>query len=134
MLISGTRVGGDPFMPRPHVKGNPELLRVVRALRLAARSNDAPVWASVADRLERARHQHPAVNVGQLERIARADETLVVPGKVLADGELSKKLTVAAFSYSSGARTKIHAAGGTALSLDDLLHAKPDGAGVRLIA
>lgn len=121
-------------MARLHVKGNPELLRVVRELRLAARSHDAPLWASVADRLERARHQNQAVNVGQLERIAAVDETLVVPGKVLADGELSKKLTVAAFAYSAGARTKIHAAGGTALSLHDLLHAKPNGAGVRLIA
>ncbi|MGD0256932.1 MAG: 50S ribosomal protein L18e [Thermoplasmata archaeon] len=121
-------------MPRPHVKGNPELLRVVRELRLAARSHDAPLWASVADRLERARHLNPGVNVGQLERIAQSDETLVVPGKVLADGELSKKLTVAAFAYSAEARTKIHAAGGTALTLDDLLHAKPNGSGVRLIA
>jgi large subunit ribosomal protein L18e len=121
-------------MARPHVKGNPELLRVVHALRLAARAHDAPLWASVADRLERARHQTPAVNVGQLDRIAEAEQTLVVPGKVLADGDLSKKLTVAAFSYSAGARTKIHAAGGLALTLDDLLKSKPNGAGVRLIA
>jgi large subunit ribosomal protein L18e len=121
-------------MPRPHLKGNPELVRAVRELRIAARTHDAPVWTSVADRLERARHQNPAVNVGQLERLAATDETLVVPGKVLADGDLSKKLTVAAFSYSSGARTKIHAAGGRALSLHDLVHTNPSGAGVRLIA
>jgi large subunit ribosomal protein L18e len=121
-------------MARLHVKGNPELLRVVHALRIAARTHDAPLWSSVADRLERARHQNQAVNVGQLDRIAAADETLVVPGKVLAEGDLSKKLTVAAFSYSEGARTKIHAAGGSALSLDDLVKAKPNGSGVRLIA
>jgi large subunit ribosomal protein L18e len=134
MLISGTRVGADPFMPRAHVKGNPELLRAVHELRKAARAHDAPVWASVADRLERARHQTPAVNLGQLERLARPEETLVVPGKVLADGDLSKKLTVAAFSYSAAARSKIHAAGGSALSLHDLLKARPDGSGVRLLA
>jgi large subunit ribosomal protein L18e len=121
-------------MARLHVKGNPELLRAVHELRLAARTHDAPLWRAVADRLERARHQTPAVNVGQLERIAAADETLVVPGKVLADGDLTKKLTVAAFAYSTGARTKIHAAGGAALTLHDLLKAKPDGAGVRIVA
>jgi large subunit ribosomal protein L18e len=121
-------------MARLHVKGNPELLRVVHALRLAARAHDAPVWSAVADRLERARHQTAAVNVGQLERIAAADETIVVPGKVLADGDLSKKLTVAAFSYSPVARTKIHAAGGSAISLDELVKAKPNGTGVRLVA
>ena len=121
-------------MAHSPVKGNPELLRVIHELRVAARSHDAPVWASVADRLERARHQTPAVNVGQLERIASPDETLVVPGKVLADGRISKKLTVAAFSYSAAARSKIQAAGGATLSLHDLVHSKPDGTGVRIVA
>ncbi len=121
-------------MPRPIRKQNPQLAHVVIELRRAARAHQAPVWSAVADRLERARHQVAPLNVGQLERLAAADETVVVPGKLLADGPLSKKLTVAAFSYSTEARAKIHAAGGAALSLSELLHARPDGAGVRLLA
>jgi len=113
---------------------NPELHRVVVELRRAARANAAPIWGSVADRLERARHQTTPVNVGHLERLVGADETVVVPGKLLADGPLSKPLTVAAYSYSTGARTKVRAAGGTALTISELLRAKPDGAGVRLLA
>jgi large subunit ribosomal protein L18e len=120
-------------MARSHLKGNPELVRVIRELRAAARSHDAPLWASVADGLERARHPSRPVSIGHLERIAASEETVVVPGKVLSDGSLSKRLTVAAFAYSTEARAKIHAAGGTALSLHDLLKAKPDGAGVRLV-
>ncbi|HTS33582.1 MAG TPA: 50S ribosomal protein L18e [Thermoplasmata archaeon] len=120
-------------MARSHLKGNPELVRVIRELRAAARSHDAPLWASVADGLERARHPSRPVSIGHLERIASSEETVVVPGKVLSDGSLSKRLTVAAFAYSTEARAKIHAAGGTALSLHDLLKAKPDGAGVRLV-
>jgi large subunit ribosomal protein L18e len=120
-------------MARSHVKGNPELLRVIRDLRVAARSHDAPLWASVADGLERARHPSRPVSVGHLDRITAAEETVVVPGKVLSDGELSKRLTVGAFSYSVQAKRKIHAAGGVALSLHDLLKSKPDGTGVRLI-
>jgi large subunit ribosomal protein L18e len=121
-------------MARSTVKGNPELLRVVHELQRAARLHEAPVWARVAERLSRARHQTVPMNVGQLERIAAPEETLVVAGKLLAHGALTKRLTVAAFSYSADARTKIHAAGGTALSLHELLKAKPDGAGVRLVA
>ncbi len=120
-------------MARSHIKGNPELLRAIRELRIAARSHHAPVWASVADGLERARHPSRPVSIGHLDRIAAAEETVVVPGKVLADGSLSKRLTVAAWAYSAEARAKIHAAGGTALSLHDLLKAKPDGSGVRLV-
>ncbi len=121
-------------MPTAFREKNPELHRVVVELRRAARARAAPIWSSVADRLERARHQTTPVNVGQLERIARADETIVVPGKLLADGPLSKPLTVAALSYSTGARAKVHAAGGTALSIPELLKTRPDGAGVRVLA
>jgi len=121
-------------MARPVRKGNSELVRVVVELRRAARTHHAPIWASVADRLERARHQATPVNVGHLERLVDAEECVVVPGKLLADGRLSKKITVAAFRYSSEARAKVHAAGGSALTLHELLKSKPDGAGVRLFA
>jgi large subunit ribosomal protein L18e len=120
-------------MARSHVKGNPELLRAIRELRIAARSHDAPLWAAVADGLERARHPSRPVSVGQLDRVTAAEETVVVPGKVLSDGMLSKRLTVGAFSYSTEARAKIHAAGGTALTLHDLVKANPNGAGVRIV-
>jgi large subunit ribosomal protein L18e len=113
---------------------NPELHRVVVELRRAARAHAAPIWGSVADRLERSRHPSVPMNVGRLERVAEAEETVVVPGKLLADGPLSKPLTVAAFAYSTQARAKVHAAGGTTLSILELLKARPDGAGVRLLA
>ena len=115
-------------------KGNPELVRLVVELKQAARAHEAPVWAAVADRLERSRHQVTPVNVGHLERLTDAGETVVVPGKLLAAGRLGKKLTVAAFHFSEAARTKIHDAGGSALSLHDLLKTHPDGTGVRLLA
>ncbi len=121
-------------MARRFRKENPELLRVLVELRRAARANHAPVWESVAERLERSRHEVVPLNVGQLDRLTAADETVAVAGKLLADGPLSKRLTVGAFSYSAEARAKVHAAGGSALSLHELIKAKPDGKGVRFLA
>jgi large subunit ribosomal protein L18e len=121
-------------MPRTAGKQNTELVRLVGELRRAARIEHAPIWATVADRLERARHQTTPVNVGHLDRVARAEETVVVPGKLLAEGALTKPLTVAAFTYSAEARSKIRAAGGSAISLHDLLKSRPNGAGVRIFA
>jgi len=115
-------------------KENSELVRLIVELRRAARSQHAPIWSTVADRLERPRHQVTPVNVGHLDRLTESGETVVVPGKLLAEGGLSKKLTVAAVAYSKEARTKIHAAGGVAISVHDLLKTKPDGTGVRLFA
>jgi large subunit ribosomal protein L18e len=121
-------------MARRVGKQNPELLRLLIELRRAARSHEAPLWASVADRLERARHSLDPMNVSALDRLAVAGETVAVPGKVLADGALSKPLTVGAFAFSAGAREKIRAAGGSAVSLMALLKSRPEGAGVRLLA
>jgi large subunit ribosomal protein L18e len=120
-------------MPVPFRQKNPGLHRVVVALRKAANAHDAAIWDAVADRLERPRHQVTPVNVAHLERLAAGDEWVVVPGKVLADGAISKPITVGAASYSAPARAKIHAAGGKAMTIPELLHARPDGAGVRIL-
>ncbi|HTT34847.1 MAG TPA: 50S ribosomal protein L18e [Thermoplasmata archaeon] len=121
-------------MLRTIAKENPELVHALIELRRAAKRHEAPIWGAVARRLARPRHQVPPVNVGHLERLAAANEVIVVPGKLLAHGRLSKPLTVAAFHYSEGARTKIHAAGGTAVGLHDILKSHPNGSGVRIIA
>lgn len=113
---------------------NPELVRTLVELKRAARAHDAPIWADVAEHLARARHQRTPVNVGHLERLVAAEATVVVPGKLLAQGRLSKKLTVAAFHFSAEARSKIHHAGGSAITIEELLKAKPKGQGVRLFA
>lgn len=115
-------------------KENPELAHTLIELRRAAKAHDAPIWADVARKLARPRHQVEPVNVGQLERLAAANDTVVVPGKLLAQGVLSKPLTVAAFHYSDTARDKVHRAGGTALGIHDLVKSKPKGTGVRIIA
>ena len=121
-------------MAHPIPKENSELVRLIVELRRAARSAKAPIWATVADRLEKPRHRAAPVNVGHLERLTESGDTVVVPGKLLAHGPLSKKLTVAAFAYSKEARTKIHAAGGVAITVHDLIKTNPDGSGVRLLA
>lgn len=120
-------------MARPPRKQNPELTHAVHELRKAARDNAAPIWSAAADRLERARHQTNPVNVGHLGRLTTAQETVLIPGKLLADGELHQPITVAAFGWSETARSKVHAAGGQLVTIHDLLKSRPDGAGVRLL-
>jgi large subunit ribosomal protein L18e len=115
-------------------KGNPELVRLLVELKRAARSGSAPVWAAVADRLERPRHRQLPINVGHLQRLAAPGETVAIAGKLLAEGRIAKRLTVGAFGFSAEAREKIQAAGGSAVSLRELVKAHPDGSGVRFLA
>ena len=58
---------------------------------------------------------------------------MIVPGKVLSVGELTKKVDVAALNFSSEARRKITQAKGKVLSISELLHKNPDGKNVRIL-
>jgi large subunit ribosomal protein L18e len=113
-------------------KTNPRLTSLIGELQRTAREEEAGVWADVAGRLEKPRRTHAEVNLGRIERYAREDETVVVPGKVLGSGVLEKPVTVAAVDFSGTARTKIEQVGAT-MDIEEIVAENPDGSGVRVI-
>ena len=114
-------------------KTNPRLTDLIAELKSTSRKTDADIWRDVADRLEKPRANHAEVNLGRIERYAREEETVVVPGKVLGSGALQKNVTVAAVDFSSSAATKIDQVGET-VQLEQLLEDNPEGSDVRVIA
>ncbi|AEH35379.1 50S ribosomal protein L18e [Halopiger xanaduensis] len=114
-------------------KTNPRLTDLIAELKSTSRETDADVWRDIADRLEKPRRTHAEVNLGRIERYAREEETVVVPGKVLGSGALQKSVTVAAVDFSSSAETKIDQVGET-VQLEQLLEENPEGSDVRVIA
>jgi large subunit ribosomal protein L18e len=114
-------------------KTNPQLQRVVRELREVSRESGGAVWRDVADRLERSRKNWSEVNLSRLSRYAQKGEQIVVPGVLLATGDISTSLTVAAFRTSSAARKKVEAAGGRAIGLLELAIQNPKGSGIRIM-
>ncbi|MFC7133782.1 MULTISPECIES: 50S ribosomal protein L18e [Salinibaculum] len=113
-------------------KTNPRLSSLIADLKSAARASGGDVWNDVAERLEKPRRTHAEVNLGRIERYAREDETVVVPGKVLGSGVLQKDVTVAAVDFSGTAETKIEQVGDT-MKLEQALEQNPEGSNVRVI-
>ena len=113
-------------------KSNPRLRSLIADLKSVARDGGGDVWSDVAERLEKPRRTHAEVNLGRIERYAREDETVVVPGKVLGSGVLQKDVTVAAVDFSSTAERKIDQVGET-LRVEQALEDNPDGSNVRVI-
>ncbi len=114
-------------------KTNPNLVGLIDQLRLVARTNDAPVWRTVADRLSGPGRHWAELNLHHLDRHAPDGATVVVPGKVLATGALTKKLTVGAYAYSGKAKERIEKAGGKALTLAQLSADHPKGSKLLLL-
>ncbi len=110
-------------------KDNQVLLSLIEKLMKTKK----PLWRRVAYELSRPRRQRVEVNLSKIEQYAADDSTVIVPGKVLGAGMLSKKLTVAAFSFSSSAKQLIDKAGGKAVSIDGLHKSNPEGRGVTIL-
>ncbi|ERG98332.1 MAG: ribosomal protein L18E [Haloquadratum sp. J07HQX50] len=113
-------------------KTNPRLDSLITELKSVSRDSDANIWQDIADRLEKPRRTHAEVNLGRIERYARENETVVVPGKVLGSGVLEKSVTVAAVDFSSTARQKIEQVG-SAETLERAVADNPSGSDVRII-
>lgn len=103
------------------------------SLRNAFKRNKAPIWRALQEELAGPRANRREINVRRLAEITKADEVVIVPGKVLGTGSLGHKLTVCAFSISETAARKIIESSGKVVTFDDLINNHPDGKGVRII-
>ncbi|MDH7509101.1 MAG: 50S ribosomal protein L18e [Methanomassiliicoccales archaeon] len=114
-------------------KTNPNLLLLIESLKRESRERGVEIWRDIARRLEKPRRNWAEVNLSRLERYSEDGAVIVVPGKVLGAGNLNKKLTVAAFKFSSSARKKIEDAGGKSMTIEQLVKELPDGSGIKIM-
>ena len=114
-------------MVKKIIKTNPNLIELINKLNKQSKSEDAAIWKDVADRLSRSNRRTAEVNLSSINRYAVADETILVPGKVLSNGELDKKVNVVALKFSAKAQEKIESAGGECISIDEIIETNGEG-------
>lgn len=112
---------------------NPRTRRLIKLLRKASRSNNSDIWRSLSDSLCAPARQSVSINLGKIDKLTEEGEFVAVPGKVLGFGSLSKKVDVAALSFSQAAREKIVQSGGRAVTLDVLVNLNPRGRRVKIL-
>ncbi|RLE39062.1 50S ribosomal protein L18e [Candidatus Woesearchaeota archaeon] len=118
-------------MKRKHT--NVYLKKLVEELREKARSENVKLWARVANDLEKSTRKRRVVNLTRIEKNVKSGEIILVPGKVLAGGELDKKVDIAAFNFSESAQKKIKKVNGKCLTIAELMKNNPKGSKVRII-
>ncbi len=118
---------------KPTGPSNPNKKQLIADLKHLSTQQKVNLWRSVALNLSRSARLSPEVSLAKLEKSVRDGEIAVVPGKVLASGTFSRKLTVAAWNFTAEARTKINKTG-KAISIQELMKQNPKGNKVRIIA
>ncbi len=91
------------------------------------------IWKRLATDLEKSTRSRRVVNLSRINRFVKDNETIIVPGKVLGAGSLTKKVIVAAWDFSGQAKEVITKANGSCLSIYELLKKNPKGEKVRII-
>lgn len=78
-------------------------------------------YKALAKKLGASRRSRAAVNLSKLEKMCKDGDAVVVPGKILGTGELTKNVTVYALNFSESAEKKL---GKKAMPIEDVLKVK----------
>lgn len=103
---------------------NPLKRETIRGLRKTKKG----IWLKVAETLEKPSRREINVNLWKISKLTKEGDVIVVPGKVLGNGELEHKVDVAAFAFSKSAKEKL---GKSAMAIEDLVKKNPKG--IRII-
>jgi len=111
---------------------NLHLKNLIKELKDLAIKEKVGLWKRIAKELERSTRQRRSVNIYKIDKNVKNNEIALVPGKVLSEGKLTKKIKVSAFSFSEKAKEKINKKG-KAITIEELIKENPKGKDVRII-
>jgi len=108
-------------------KNNPELVKTI----IIAKKNDG--WLEVASILSGPRKKRMNVNLEKIDKETKNGETVVIPGKVLSQGEINKKVKIIALRFSEKAKEKLLKSKSEVLSIIEEIKKNPKAKGVRIL-
>jgi len=125
-MISKTKIG-----KRIHDKKNPFLVETL----IACKKNGNENWMTIARFLSVPTKKRIIKNLEELEKESGMEGNLVIPGKVLSQGEISKdkKIKVIAFDFSDSAIEKLVKNKIEYKTILDELKSNPKGEGMKII-
>jgi len=108
-------------------KLNPE---IVETIFLAKKNKN---WLKIADILSRPRRKKSILNLDQIDNQTKEGDTIVVPGKVLGEGNVTKKLRIVALQFSEEARKKLKDKKCEVVTIKQEIEKNKDAKGVKII-
>lgn len=96
-MISKTKI-----FKRAKNKKNPEIVETI----IACRKNDK--WLKVGQIISTPRRSRVSINLDEINRRSEDGEIILIPGKVLSQGEINKKIKIVALGFSESAKEKLN--------------------------
>ena len=111
---------------------NSQTRELVQQLHILASSQNAKIWKRIADDLEKPTRRRRIVNLSKLAKCTKENDNVIIPGKVLASGDINHKLTIGALQFSKHAKEKLEK-NSICLSLKELITQNPKGKNLKII-
>ncbi len=73
------------------------------------------------------------MNLDEINKKSKENEMIIIPGKVLSQGELDKKIKIAALMFSEKAREKILKSKSEIYEIIQEIKKNPDGKGIKIL-
>jgi len=108
-------------------KRNQELVETI------IKAKKSEKWLQIAETLSSPRRKRIEMNLNEINEKSKSGETVLVPGKVLSQGELDKKIKIAALNFSDKAKEKIIKSGASSLSILELIKENPKAEGIKVL-
>lgn len=90
-------------------------------------------WNKIAQIISGGRRRYSDVNINRIEKESNDGDVIIVPGKVLGNGNLTKKIKICALYFSESAHEKIKQGKSEAVKLIDEIKKNPEAQGVKIL-
>tara|TARA_Y100000034_G_C6891791_1_gene410381 strand:+ start:895 stop:1263 length:369 start_codon:yes stop_codon:yes gene_type:complete len=97
----------------------------------ACRKNNS--WMKVGKKISGSRKGYDSINLKRIDSETKEGDTVVVVGRVLGSGDISKKVRICALGFSKTAEEKLSAVKGELVSVLEEIKKNPKAEGVRLL-
>ena len=90
-------------------------------------------WLEVARIISGPRRKRKSINLDEINRDHKDGDIVIIPGKVLSQGEIDKKIKVVALGFSERAKEKLSKSKKDFSYLLDEIKKNPDGKGIKIL-
>ena len=108
-------------------KSNRELVETIIAAKKKIK------WLEVAGILSGPRRKSINLNIGEINEKSEEGDTVVVPGKVLSQGEIDKKIKIIAMKFSEKAREKLLKSKTQVSGIAEEIKKNPEAKAIRIL-
>jgi large subunit ribosomal protein L18e len=121
------RISKTKLKSRMNKKTSPELSAIIS---LALKN---PSWIKLAKILSQSTRKHSSVNLKDIDAKTSMGDTILVPGRVLSVGEITKKIKICSFGISKEAKEKLSKTRSEWISILDEIKKNPKAEALKII-